>query len=342
MKFFKTLLKITGISIVLLILIYLFGPKPNFSDFNPHIQHLGISLDQIEPYIAHRESKVADIKPNNSSRIIWADSIRKTNYVVLYLHGFSASPMEGDPTHENFAKRYGCNLYIPRLAGHGIKNKDAFVDLTPKALIDSAKEAIAVARLLGDTVILMSCSTGSTLGNYLAAENPTAFHGHIMYSPNFDLADPRSDMLTKSWGLQLARYLIGERRTLPSLVGTPRAQYTTIEYKVEGLICLKSLIQSTMTHATFEKVKTPYLLAYYYKDETNHDKVISIDAIKKFYASTTAVAENKKRLVPLAGVGTHVIPSDLYCKDLAAVNAATYSFAEEVLGLVPLVDSQVR
>ncbi len=341
MKFFKMLLKITGVSVLLLVFAYLFGSKPEFEAFNPKIKYLGISLDQLAPYIAQRESKISDIKPNNHSRIIWADSIRKTNHVLLYLHGFSASPMEGDPTHENFAKRYACNLYIPRLAGHGIKNKDAFEKLTPKALVDSAKEAIAVARLLGDTVILMSCSTGSTLGNYLAAENPKAFHGHIMYSPNFDLADPRSDMLTKNWGLELARQLIGERRTLPTLVGTPKEQYTTVEYKVEGLICLKSLIQSTMTPATFEKVKTPYLLAYYYKNEEEHDKIISIDAIKKFHASTTAVPDDQKRLVPLANVGTHVIPSDLYCKDLTAVDTATYRFAEEVLGLIP-VDSEAR
>jgi len=335
MKFLKALLKAIGILLILLVIAYIFGPKPDYPDFNADIFRLAIPLDELDPYVAQRESKIVGLKPNNASRIIWADSLRKTSYAILYLHGFSASPMEGDPTHTNFAKRYGCNLYIPRLAGHGIKNKDAFVDLTPKDLIDSAKEAISVARLLGDTLILMSCSTGSTLGNYLAAENPKIFYGHIMYSPNFDLADPRSDMLTKNWGLQIARYLVGERRTISSLIGTPRAQYTTVEYKVEGLICLKSLIQSTMTPATFKKVETPYLLAYYYKNEEQHDKIISIDAIKKFHVSTSLVPDNQKRLAPLADVGTHVIPSDLYCQDMAAVEAATYSFAEEVLGLVP-------
>ena len=306
MRILKLLLKAISLLFFLLVIAYFLSPKPDYPKFNADIPSFEIPLENLDSYLSEKESKVKNLKPNNHSRIIWADSLRKTNHVLLYLHGFSASPMEGDPTHENFAKRYGCNLYIPRLAGHGIKDDDAFVNLTPKDLVDSAKEAIAVARLLGDTVILMSCSTGSTLGNYLGAENPTAFYGHIMYFPNFDLADSRSDLLTKNWGLQLARQLVGERRHLASLAGTPLEQYTTVTYKVEGLISLKSLIQTTMTPATFTKVKIPYLIVYYYKDETAHDKIISIDAIKKFH-ETSGISSNEKRLAPLPNVGTHVL-----------------------------------
>jgi len=339
MKILKILFKTIAFLLVVLLLTYLLGPKPNYPSFNADIPELTIPLNEIDNYLAKKESTVENLKPNNHSRIVWLDSLRKTNYVLLYLHGFSASPMEGDPTHEDFAKRYGCNLYIPRLAQHGIKDENIFKELTPKDLIDSAKEAVAIARLLGDTVILMSCSTGSTLGNYLAAEHPDAFHGHIMYSPNIDLVDPRSDMLTKPWGLQLARHLIGENRNLDMLKGTPKEQYTTISYKVEGLICLKSLIQSTMTEATFKKIKTPYLIGYYYKDENQHDNIISIDAIKQFH-SLSGTAANKKQLIAMPDVRTHVIPSDLYCKDLANVKKVTYDFAEDVLGLVKVNKSE--
>ncbi len=65
--------------------------------------------------------------------------------------------------------------------GTGFKNKEAFLDVTPKDWIDAAKEALAIGHLLGDKVGLMSCSTGSTLSVYLAAENPEAVDGLIMY-----------------------------------------------------------------------------------------------------------------------------------------------------------------
>ena len=41
------------------------------------------------------------VKPENEARIIWQnDSLKnKTEYAVVYLHGFSASQEEGDPVH---------------------------------------------------------------------------------------------------------------------------------------------------------------------------------------------------------------------------------------------------
>ena len=52
------------------------------------------------------------VKPNNEAKIIWADSNhQQTDYAIVYLHGFSASQMEGDPVHRNIAKQFHCNLY---------------------------------------------------------------------------------------------------------------------------------------------------------------------------------------------------------------------------------------
>ena len=44
------------------------------------------------------------LKPDNEARIVWADSSRqKTAYAIVYLHGFSASLGEGDPTDTDIA-----------------------------------------------------------------------------------------------------------------------------------------------------------------------------------------------------------------------------------------------
>ena len=104
-----------------------------------------------------------------------------------------------------FAKRYGCNLYLPRLAGHGIDDDDSFSDLRPEDLIASAKEAIAIGQLLGEKLILMSCSTGSTLSIYLSAENPEIVDAQFMFAPNIALHDPSAKLMTGPWGAAACR-----------------------------------------------------------------------------------------------------------------------------------------
>ncbi|MFZ8461094.1 alpha/beta hydrolase, partial [Staphylococcus aureus] len=83
------------------------------------------------------------IKENNEARIVWANDTlkQKTNYAIVYLHGFSASQEEGNPVHRNIAKQFGCNLYLARLAEHGIDTVDALFNYTADRLWESAKEA---------------------------------------------------------------------------------------------------------------------------------------------------------------------------------------------------------
>src|SRR5258705_217814 len=66
-----------------------------------------------------------------------------------------------------------------------------------------------VGKAIGDKVILVSCSTGSTLGLYIEANYPGIVVAHIMLSPNIDLHDPKSFLLDKPWGLQFARFILG-------------------------------------------------------------------------------------------------------------------------------------
>jgi esterase/lipase len=319
---------------IILLTGFLLGPKPKYESFDGKLISMDILLSNLVDYVTTKDAQVTNLKPDNQSRIIWANGIEKTAYSVVYLHGFSASPKEGDPIHQEFAKRYGANLYIPRLAGHGIQDDDAFKNLTPKDLIDSAKEAIAIGQLLGEKVILMSCSTGSTLALYLAAENPDAFTGLLMYSPNIDIHSSSSELLTIPWGQQIANVIIGEHRSMVNSYGSERAKYWTSTYSTQGLICLKYLIEQTMTKSILSKVKQPYFLGYYYKNEEESDHVVSIDQMKWFH-EISATPTDQKRLIAFPKVGNHVMVSSLLSKDLESVRKETYSFAEEVLGLQP-------
>lgn len=321
----------------LLICFYLAGPRPDFAPVKSELPVRDIPLAELESHIAHLEAGIPKIKPGNASRIIWADSVRKTPYVVIYLHGFSASAVEGAPFHQDFAQRYGCNLYLPRLEGHGIDDKESFVNLTPENYMQSAREAIAIGSLLGEKVILMSCSTGSTLSTYLAAHNPTAVDALMMYSPNFRLGSTAAELLNMPWGLQIANAINGSPYRSIQLPQTCHP-YWTVTYRTEGIVCLQDLLDQTMGTATYEKITQPCFIGYYYKNENEQDFVISTDEIKKF-AQHSQTPAAQKRIIPFPDVASHVMISDLQSHNLENVYQKSFQFAEEVLNLKPIEET---
>ncbi len=320
---------------LLILFAYLVGPRPQFDDWKDgevEIKRSNLPLPVLEDRIKVKDTE--NLKPGNEPRIIWADSLRKTEYSVVYLHGFSASGMEGDPIHREFAKRYGANLYIPLLAGHGRDDKESFKELMPKDLILSARRAIQIGSALGEKVILMSCSTGSTLGTYISSYNPDLIHAHIMYSPNADIRDKKSRLLVSPWGMKMAKYMAGsDYRTIPNMPESCHP-YWTMTYRLEGLAAVRSLVNTAMKPEIYEEITHPVFIGYYYKNDDEKDSVISIPAIKKLYKKIDT-PDDKKRLVAFPN-GTHVLPSGLQNKDLESVRKETFKFAEEVLGMKPV------
>jgi len=317
-----------GISLSLLFIvlaaIYLMGPVPKFEKVDNYPLPVPDSLPGTD--------KVQGLKKNNEARIIWADSVGKqTDYSIVYLHGFSASPMEADPVHRNVAAAFGCNLYLARFSAHGIDNPDAFEKLSPKDLLLSAKEAVAIGKKIGKKVILMSCSTGGTMALYLSANDPE-IHANILFSPNIALADPNSAILTGPWGLQLGRLFMGGKYREWKPENDSVAQYWTSKYRVEGIIALKQLMNMTMKTEIFSKVKQPVFLAYYYKNEKEQDQTVSVPAMLKMFEKLGTDADKKvKKAFPDAGV--HVICSKWQSKDLNNLESSVNEFMEKTLGL---------
>jgi len=316
-------------------IVYFLGPKQRFDSVTSAIPNLDVSIDGLDSYIADKEAAIADIKPDNEARIIWKDSThQKTPYSVVYLHGFSASQEEGDPVHTDFAQRYGCNLFLPRLYDHGRADSNSFQGLTPEKLMASAREAIAIGKLLGDKVIVMSCSTGSTLSAYLAAENPVDIHSQIMYSPNIDIYDPLAQMLTMPWGYQLARWSF--KGDYNRIEYPPLAQkYWNEIYHIDGTIAVKALINQTMKEEVFSKIEQPLYLGYYYENEEKQDKVVSVARMHDFYKQVST-ADEMKEMESFPAAGRHVIASHVMSPAVDEVRKETYAWAEKVLGLTPV------
>lgn len=326
------------IVIVALALIFFLGPRVEKPGVEWNVPQTGQKVDLVllKEQIDNTEKNTDYIKPDNHGRIIFADSIpQKTEYCLLYIHGFSASPKEGYPVNEDFATRYHMNTYLPRLYGHGLETPHNLVDMTPDNLVESAKEALKIARQLGDKVILMSTSTGGTLSLLLAAANPD-IEALILYAPNIEMAEDMTKILTFPWGLQIGKMVSGEMIEYPD--DTPmEKKYWQSSYRIEAVAYLQSLVENTMNKRTFNMVSQPVFLGYYFKDEKNQDPTVKVSAMLKMY-DELSTPEDMKRKVAFPTVGVHPLASDIKSKDIPAVKQETYKFAEEILKLTPIIE----
>ena len=105
----------------LLFILFYSGPKVEAPELYKSLPEVPQDLVELASWIDAREVIVENLKEGNQSRIEFFDSIpQKTEYSVIYFHGFSASSEEGAPFHREVAKHFKANLYLPRLFGHGI------------------------------------------------------------------------------------------------------------------------------------------------------------------------------------------------------------------------------
>lgn len=323
------------VAILLIIFIYVIGPKPSTPKYNPDLPAVPSTAMDLQYFILKNESQ-HKIKPDNEARIVWAnDSLKqKTEYAIVYLHGFSASQEEGNPVHRNIAKQFGCNLYLSRLAEHGIDTADALINFTPDKLWESAKEAYAIGKQLGNKVILMGTSTGGTMALQLAAAYPDVA-GLILLSPNIAINDPNAWLLNDHWGLQIARLVKRSKFNTIPFTNPKYKQYWNDQYRLEAIVELEELLETTMNANTFSKVNQPVLTLYYYRDEKNQDPVVKVSAMKEMFAQLTTPSD-KKKMIAIPNAGNHVLGSSIVSHDIITPQNEIASFLTSVMQLKPI------
>ena len=287
-------------------------------------------MRELEKWINEREEKTHFLKTGNEAEILWAKNktYTRTDYSFLYLHGFSASKADGEPIHRNIATRYEGNLYLPRLQAHGMEQKEPLLDFSARGFMESALEALAIAQKLGEKVIIISTSTGSTLALWLAAYL-TDIHSLICYSPNIKLYSKASQLLRMPFGLHIARLIMRGKYRITSQ--TPDSiKYWNTRYRLEALVQLKKLLDITMIPQTFRHVTCPVFIGYYYKNDLEHDKTVSVPAILQMYQQLSTPTE-RKRLVNFSDAGVHCISSKYENKNWKSVQEASFNFLDEFL-----------
>ncbi|WP_137702143.1 alpha/beta hydrolase [Marimonas lutisalis] len=222
--------------------------------------------DGVGPYLAAQEARFDDITEGVEKRVVWAGAPEtKTDLAVLYVHGFSASSEELRPVPDKVAAAYGANLVFTRLKGHG-RPGEALGDVRVEDWMNDVAEALAVARAVGEEVIVIATSTGCTLTAeaLLQPDNAKAVKAVIFVAPNFAIND------TKSWMLTLP----GARYWLPLIAGRERswepaseavATYWTSRYPMQAAITLAALVKHAQAQ-DYSGVTVPALFYYSHKD----------------------------------------------------------------------------
>ena len=201
------------------------------------------ALGQIEHRITMAESQITDIRPGLEKSIIWAAAPhQRTRYAIVYIHGFSASKEELRPVPDRIASALDANIFYTRLTGHG-RTAEAMRDASVAAWMQDLAEAYQIGSVIGNKVILISCSTGGTLvaAGMASGMFSEQLFSTVFFAPNFGVHDWMATLLTWPLASYWAPLVGGEMQT-----NIPRnhlhAQYWTTSYPTISLIPVMQLI----------------------------------------------------------------------------------------------------
>lgn len=318
------------IVLVVLVAIYAVGPHPDAPTLpGPSWNNIPEEPTAISSFLQAKEAQNGNLKPDNEGQIIFADSAnpKKTKTVVLYIHGFSASPMEGNPLHKAIAKSLHANLVLARVEDHGEFPTDStMANASADKFYQSVENYYALAKKLGDEVIVLGTSFGGAMSLVLATKHPE-IKALMLYGPCIAIKDPTAPLVDNPWGLQLARAVMrSDFRDIPS-VSPGHMNYWSLHYRLEGIVAIQNFLTHEMTDETFEQVKVPVFLGYYYQDETHQDNVVSVQAMRDMFPKLGSKIK-KEQAFPLSGY--HVITSDILGKHVDLPIQASLDFINKL------------
>lgn len=310
-------------------LLLVMGPRNSLGPDQPSAREAPpAALVALEPWLAHNEARFADIKPGNAKGIVWANADkRRTPWAIVYVHGFSASRMETAPVSERVAQALGANLFYTRLSGHGRSSPEALGQASAQDWMADTLEAVRIGKTLGERVLLVSCSTGSTLATWLATgPHAQLADAQVFMSPNFGPKDKRSEIINGPWGTRIALALEGEYRSwIPANV--EEAKGWTTRYPTKALFPMMALVKS-VRDSDLSLFQTPLLVLYSEKDET-------VDPLET-QSAFTRIGSERKSIIEVGysrSNGQHVLAGAI--KDPQAVDPMVTSIVQWLHTLPP-------
>ena len=275
-----------------------------------HSNVLALELDikQVDAYLIGSEKQFSDIIEGTQKKVRWYQSKQqKTKYSIVYLHGFSASSQELNPTTELLADQLQANVFYTRLTGHG-RSDDAMAEASTDDWKNDTKQAYKIGQLIGENVIFISTSTGGTLATWLLNQKDIKQpFANIMISPNYAVANNSAWMIKYWLGLKIAKLIKGDYYQFQPL-SDAHAKYWTERYPIEAIRPMLSLLDDV---ESMDKsiTTTPQLIVY-----SPDDKVIDVSEIKSVAKQFTNSSTTLHEFVDSTDPYQHVL-SGLACSE---------------------------
>jgi alpha-beta hydrolase superfamily lysophospholipase len=258
-------------------------------------------IDQLEQWLHRQEAQFTDIKPDNAKCIGWAhERPERTPWAVVYLHGFSASRLETAPVSDEVARALGANVFHTRLAGHG-RTTAALCTASVQDWMADALESLQIGQILGEQVLMISCSTGSTLATWLALSTKGRnVAAHVFISPNFGLRDKRAELIYSLWSKPLALALrkkhVGWAPTYPE-----EANAWTTPYPMRALLPMMALLRH-VRGSDLTQFKKPVLMMFSEEDQT-----VNPEKTRWAFSQFGSAIKTMKNVVYSSAKGQHVL-----------------------------------
>jgi esterase/lipase len=282
--------------------------------------------DDLDTWLKQRESRFTDLTAGAEKCISWAhEDKRRTPYAFVYLHGFSACRQESEPVPSDVAKAFGSNIYYARLAGNG-RSDDALAEGSVHKWVNDASEALSIANRIGERTVIIGCSTGATIGWWIARQAPfqQQIAAMVFFSPNFGVFDKNARFLLWPWGAQIARLAVGEYRSSKP-VTEQQAKYWTNRYPIKALLPMMAMVQLARKYAPSSN-RLPVYVLY-----SNFDTTVDATLIKQFYNGLDS-AKTSLLIDDPNAASRHVLVGDIMApQNNAAVTHSVIEFLQKHL-----------
>ena len=261
----------------------------------------------LEAWIARRESAIEDrhgLVDGTEKRISWYGDRARTEYAVVYFHGFSATRQETAPLAAEVAQMLGANLFETRLSGHGLQ-RNALVAVRAEDWLLDAAEALAIAERLGERVVIIGTSTGATLAAAMLGDPlMNRVDTIVMLSPNFAPRDGNAAWLTRPAGPFLAELLVGETRSWEPY-NKQQGLYWSTSYPMAAAVEMMRLVD--LANRKLPSSIEQRLLMFYSPD----DAVISSDAALAVFEATVAPRKSALQITDPGDPSHHILAGDV-------------------------------
>lgn len=296
---------LAGLVLALAALFFL-GPVNEFGPDTPTARQAPpTALADLDPWLQTSESKFEGLRPGTAKGVVWASPDKQqTPWSVVYIHGFSATRLETAPLADQVAKALGANLFYTRLSGHGLPGQ-AMGEASAQDWLADTLEAVRIGKTLGRKVLVISCSTGSTLSTWLGTTPQAAdVSAFVFISPNFGLKNKMSELINGHWGQQIATAISGD--TIRYEQTDPREVVAwTGAYPTKALFPMMALVKK-VRDSDLSAFQKPVLVLYSAADQT-----VDPEEIKDTFARLGSQQKSIDAVTYSQSKGQHVLAGDI-------------------------------